>query len=203
MMTVMVSDRVAPSSAPSHLLAHLVAVIGHERFGPAFVSYLHGLCGADHFAAFRLGKGELREVAACCVEPARTARDRLQSYVKEGLWRHDPAIAQAERCVQEQAHALIHVDFSDRGYVDLRRRVYPDARDRVLLCGRDASGAFGLSVLRADPHLPFGNDNLQRLYDSAKLLIAILAKHAAVRQYQPDATNALTALGRSNSASSP
>lgn len=193
MMTVMVQDRLA--AGPSQgTLAHLVDAIGHDRFGPALATYLHTLCGADHFAAFRLGNDELREVAACCVEPARTARDRVESYVKQGLWKHDPAMTEAQRCVQQATPTLIHVDFSDQGYTSLRPQVYPHVRDRVLLCGRAASGAFGLSVLRADPHSPFGDDNLRRLGDAADLLVAVLGKHAESCESRPNVARALTAL---------
>lgn len=193
MMTVMVQDRIA-SGHSQGTLAHLVDAIGQDRFGPALASFLHGLCGADHFAAFRLGQGELREVAACCVEPERTARDHVESYVKQGLWKNDPAMTEAQRCVERARPTLIHVDFNDKGYTDLRPRVYPHVRDRVLLCGRNGSGAFGLSVLRADPHSPFGDDNIQRLGDAADLLVALLGKHAELTQSRPNVANALTAL---------
>jgi hypothetical protein len=98
MMTVMVQDRGSPGSAQGSL-AHLVDAIGCEGFGLALAHYLHGLCGADHVAAFRLGRDELREVAACCVQPELTARDRVESYVKQGLWKNDPAMTEAQRRV--------------------------------------------------------------------------------------------------------
>ena len=58
---------------PDAALATLLGAIGEDRFGPALARFLNELCGADHFAAFRLGNDELGEVAACCVEPERTA----------------------------------------------------------------------------------------------------------------------------------
>lgn len=194
MMTVMVQDRPGAGHPAPDSLAGLVSAIGHERFGPTLAAFLHSLCGADHFAAFRLGRDELREVAACCVQPERTARDRVESYVKQGLWKHDPAMTEAQRRVQDQVPTIIHVDFSDQGYTDLRPRVYPHVRDRVLLCGRSASGAFGLSVLRADPHSPFADDGIRRLGESADLLVAVLAKHADLCQYRPNVAQALTGL---------
>lgn len=193
-MTVMVQERPAASSSPEVTLAQLVDCIGNERFGPALASYLHSLCGADHFAAFRLGRDELREVAACCVQPERTARDRVESYVKQGLWKHDPAMTEAQRCIENTAPALIHVDFSDHGYDHLRPRVYPHVRDRLLLCGRSSNGAFGLSVLRADPNAPFAHEAIEKLGGAAELLVAMLAKHADVCQRRPNVAQALTAL---------
>jgi DNA-binding CsgD family transcriptional regulator len=193
MMTVMVQDRSAPGAGQGSL-AHLVDAIGCEGFGLALAHYLHGLCGADHVAAFRLGRDELREVAACCVQPELTARDRVESYVKLGLWKNDPAMTEAQRCVDGVSPTIIHVDFSDQGYTDLRPRVYPHVRDRILLCGRSAGGAFGLSVLRADPHSPFGDEGIRRLGESADLLVALLGKHAQLCQGQPDVAHALTDL---------
>ena len=194
MMTVMVQDRVAPGNSPETALAQLVDCIGQDRFGPALANFLHSLCGADHFAAFRMGRDELREVAACCVQPEHTARDRVESYVKQGLWKSDPAMTEAQRCIDGPTPTLIHVDFSDLGYVDLRPRVYPHVRDRVLLCGRGAGGAFGLSVLRADPHAPFAEEAIERLGRAAELLVAVLSKHADVCQSRPNVAVALTAL---------
>ncbi|CAN7479981.1 LuxR C-terminal-related transcriptional regulator [Variovorax sp. LjRoot130] len=194
MMTLMVQDQPDAGRSPEIALARLVDGLGNDRFGPALASYLHGLCGADHFAAFRLGHDELREVAACCVQPERTARDRVESYVKQGLWKHDPAMTEAQRCVEGAAAAIIHVDFSDHGYDDLRPRVYPHVRDRILLCGRGANGAFGLSVLRADSHSPFAHEAIEKLGQAAELLVAMLAKHANVCQSRPNVAQALTSL---------
>jgi DNA-binding CsgD family transcriptional regulator len=194
MMTLMVQDQPDAGRSPETALARLVDGLGNDRFGPALASYLHGLCGADHFAAFRLGHDELREVAACCVQPERTARDRVESYVKQGLWKHDPAMTEAQRCVEGAAAAIIHVDFSDHGYDDLRPRVYPHVRDRILLCGRGANGAFGLSVLRADSHSPFAHEAIEKLGQAAELLVAMLAKHADVCQSRPNVAQALTSL---------
>ena len=194
MMTVMIQDRPAAAHNPEALLPRLVDGMGSDRFGPALASYLHSLCGADHFAAFRLGRDELREVAACCVEPARTARDRVESYVNQGLWKHDPAMTEAQRRIDGAAATIIHVDFSDREYDDLRPRVYPHVRDRILLCGRSANGAFGLSVLRADSHTPFAHEGIEKLAQAAELLLSMLAKHADVCQSRPNVAQALTTL---------
>ena len=195
MMTVIVQERPAAGASPEVTLAELVDCIGNDRFGPALAIYLHSLCGADHFAAFRLGRDELREVAACCVQPELTARDRVESYVRQGLWKQDPAMAEAQRRIEGPVPTLIHVDFSDQRYEDLRPRVYPKVRDRVLLCGRSTNGAFGLSVLRADPNSPFASEAIEKLGHAAELLVAMLSKHADVSQNRPKVAQALTVLG--------
>lgn len=192
MVTVRESTaRTVPQDAA---LARLVEAVGEDHFGPALAHFLHHLCGADHFAAFRIGCDELREVAACCIDPERTARDRVESYVNQGWWRHDPAMSEASRCLLSSTPTLIHVDFDDDGYAELRPRVYPHVRDRLLLCGHGANTAFGLSILRADSRTPFADDAIDNVIRSAELLMAMLTKHTDIRQSRPNVAQALTAL---------
>src|SRR5215203_2698523 len=138
-------EQAACTSARDLALTTLINAIGDEEFGPALARFLNELCGADHFAAFRLGKDELRAVAACCVEPERTARDRVDSYVNQGWWKRDPAMAQAQRCLPAAHPSVIHVDFSGDAYAAMRPSVYRDVRDRLLLCGHATNADFGLS----------------------------------------------------------
>lgn len=174
-------------------LATMVGNIGEDGFGPALARFLNELCGADHFAAFRLQQDELREVAACCVEPARTARDRVETYV-QGWWRHDPAMAEAQSCAQTLRPSIIHVDFSADGYAALRPSVFPNVRDRLLLCGRSTDAQFGLSIVRTDPNAPFAEEAIEQVAHSAELLMAVLTKHADIRRIRPNVAKALTAL---------
>ena len=81
MMTVMVQDPVAPGSTPEAALAQLVDCIGQDRFGPALAHFLHGLCGADHFAAFRMGAASCAKwrPAACSPSTRRATVSRATS----------------------------------------------------------------------------------------------------------------------------
>ena len=194
MMTVTMQDQLAPRQGAADSLSRLVNAIGKDCFGPALASYLHHLCGADHFAAFRLEHDALTEVAACCIEPEHTARDRVESYVKQGLWKQDPAMLEARRCVQGEVPGIIHVDFTDDGYTELRPRMDPQVRDRILMCGRIANAAFGLSVLRSNPHSPFTSDAIRQLADAADLLMALLGKHADINSGHVNAADSLTKL---------
>jgi len=189
-----VCDNAAHNTPQEAALATLVAAIGEDRFGPALALFLNELCGADHFAAFCLGKDDLREVAACCVEPERTARDRVESYVNQGWWKRDPAMTEAQRCLGAMRSSIIHVDFSDDGYAAIRPRIFPHVRDRLLLCGHGRNANFGLSILRADPHAPFAGEAIEKVALSAELLMAALDKHADIRQTRPNVAKALTEL---------
>jgi DNA-binding CsgD family transcriptional regulator len=194
MTTMTVHENAARTFPQDAALAGLVDAIGEQRFGPALAQYLHSLCGADHFAAFRLGSNELREVAACCVNPEHTARDRVETYVNQGWWKRDPAMSEAQRLLAAPGHTLIHVDFSDDGYTAMRPSVYPHVRDRLLLCGHGANFSFGLSILREDPHAPFAGEAIESVARSAELLMSVLAKHADIRETRPNVALALTAL---------
>ncbi|QJW83779.1 helix-turn-helix transcriptional regulator [Ramlibacter terrae] len=172
----------------------MIEAIGDDSFEHALARYLHALCGADHFAAFRVGTAELREVAASCVDPARTDRHRVRSYIEHGLWRQDPAMVEVRRQLGTPTQSVIHVDFSERGYRELRAGLYSHMRDRLLVCGHSRGEAFGLSVLRADPHSPFHDEAVRRLGEVADVLVRLLAKHAQTCRRQPNAARALTDL---------
>src|SRR5881392_2034599 len=194
-MSIMtVRENAALTTAHHAALATLVEAIGEDCFGPALARFLNGLCGADHFAAFRLGNDELREVAACCVEPERTAWDRVDTYVNQGWWKRDPAMTQAQRCLGAVQPSIIHVDFSDDGYAAMRSCVYRDVRDRLLLCGHGPNADFGLSIVRSDPLAPFADEAIEKVAQSAQLLMSVLGKHAELRQARPNVAQALTAL---------
>lgn len=180
--------------SPEVAFATVVESIGDENFGPALANYLHVLCGADHFAAFHLGADDLQQVAACCVQPEQTAFAQVESYFGQGLWKHDPAMYEARRCIESTLPAIIHIDLDDQGYSKLRPRQFAQVRDRLVLCARNRSGAFGLSVLRTNPHSAFAGDAGQKLGDKADVLVALLSKHAEVAQDRPDVANALTRL---------
>jgi len=182
------------STSPEAAMASLVDAIGDDSFGPALANYLHVLCGADHFAAFHLGADNLRQVAACCVQPDQTAVEQVSSYVEQGLWKRDPAMDEARRCIDRSDSALVHIALDDEGYSELRSRQFAHIRDRMVLCARIRTGAFGLSVLRADPHSPFDDTAGQKLGEKADLLAALLSKHAEVTRGRPDVAHALTRL---------
>lgn len=194
MATMTVVANSARLTSQDSAQAILVDAIGEDRFGPELARFLNKLCGADHFAAFRIGRDDLREVAACCIEPERTARDRVESYVSQGWWRRDPAMVEAQRCLNSIAPSIIHVDFSDDAYAAMRPTVYYGVRDRLLLCGHGLNADFGLSILRADPHAPFAGEAIEKIAHSAGLLMAVLGKHADICQQRPNVAQALTAL---------
>jgi DNA-binding CsgD family transcriptional regulator len=181
---------------PSHgstCIPDLVEAVGTGRFAARLVEYLNQLCGADHCAAFRFGPGRLDEVAAGSIDPRHEARAKVRLYLHEQLWRQDPAIHEAQRHLSE-ASRIIHLDLSDTGYSDLRATVYPQVRDRLLVCGRRHEAAFGLSVVRSDPHSGFSRSAIDELGTQSSLLLSLVAKHAAIVDSRPNPAQALSTL---------
>jgi len=195
MTTTLEPARGCLSNASGSSLPKLVGCIGQAPFSARCARYLNELCGADHFAAFHIGDDELTEVAASCVDPTRTAHERLQSYVRNGLWRQDPAIALARSHPASQQPALIRVNLGDSAYAQLRSRIYPDVADRLLVFGLDGTGRIGLSVLRNKQNAVFGEDAIDQVMASAGMLMSILAKHLEVRRDHASLGQALTVLG--------
>ena len=194
MLSVLTNQLLSLRPDSNKSISLVVESIGHDCFGPVLAQFLNDICGADHFAAFRFSQNNLRVIAACSVLPELTSRERVEIYIKQGWWRQDPAITEAQRCLQSPLTSIIHVDLNDRGYMKIRSRVYPHIRDRILLCGKSANASLGLSVLRSDSHSPFSTDSIEMLAASADLLVAILGKHSDILQRHPNAATSLTNL---------
>lgn len=188
-VVVMMMSNDADMDRRDSLLADVVGEIGSDGFGPALESYLQNLCGADLFAGFQLAPNDLQQVVT---DRSSTSRERFGTYVAREWWRQDPAIKEAKKCLVTAATGLIHIDFSDRWYSELRRRLYMEVRDRVVLCGHHQGAFFGLTVLKTGGSEPFDDREISRLGESAEHLVAIVAKHAALVRGSPNLAAALT-----------
>ena len=190
------SAKALPSAAriPVAALPDIVEAMGTADFGARLVSYLHAMCGADHCAVFQLGPDSLCEVAAGSVDGTQKAHDAALRYVGQQYWRKDPTISEARSRVLRLGAAIIRVDIGELVDTELRNAVYPQIRERVLLCGRRNDVAFGLSILRSDLHGRFSDEEITELASAAELLVSLLAKHADVMLGRPNLADALSSL---------
>lgn len=163
-------------------LATLIDAIGHEHFGSALVGFLHRVCGAERFHAFRLGNDQPHSVVAGCVQPGQTDVGSIDRYLTEGLWRKDVVLDEAQRSVCGRASSVVHADLGNQGVRDHCLLVFPQLSDRVVLCGRSSNGSFGLNILRTRPQAPFSRDAVRKLNEAANMVVISLAKHAAMVQ---------------------
>lgn len=188
-----------PASAPrhqSHTLAELVDGIGTAEFGARLVGFLHGVCGADHCAMFQLGAESISAPAFGSFDPSRPAVAMVHRYVREGFWRKDPALSIARSRLSRFSASVIRLDLDDARYADLRPRIYPQVRDRVLLCGRRDHVDFGLSVVRSEPNQAFDSATLEHLAQLSDTLLAAMAKHIRVLMQTSDLAMALADVDR-------
>ena len=175
-------------------VAGLVDAIGTAGFAQHLIDYLHEVSGADHCAAFQLDPNSVSAFASGSFDGKRQMTPMVERYVGEGLWRVDPAMSLARAQAHASSTSLVRVDLDDERYIDLRPRVYPEVRDRVVICGRRGNSDFGLSVLRSTAHALFGAAEINNLVQQADVLLSAMAKHARVVAARPSAATALTDL---------
>lgn len=192
-MSMVIQHRAHPGRQRSGLTA-LIDGIGTEQFGARLVELLHNECGADHCAAFQLDGDTISILAFNSFDPAQSRMRMVERYVREGLWRKDPALSMARIQLDATSDRLIRVDLNDRGYDDLRARIYPQVRDRVVVSGRRDNIELGLSVVRSDPNPEFMAGAIEQLADLSDTLLTAMAKHVSVLMSRPNVASALTDL---------
>jgi len=192
-MSMVIQHRAGPAR-PRSALAELVDGIGTDQFGAGLVGLLHDVCGADHCAAFQLGSDSISTLTSGSFDPAQSRMRMVDSYVRDGFWRKDPALSMARNQLAGAGAGLVHVDLNDSGYAFLRPRIYPQVRDRVVVCGRRDNLDFGLSVVRSDPSPKFLAGAIEQLADLSDTLLSAMAKHVSLLVSRPNVAMALTDL---------
>jgi DNA-binding CsgD family transcriptional regulator len=155
---------------------------------------LHEISGADHCAAFQFGGESIHALITESLENCNPATTYAHRYVDEGIWLRDPAISAARGQLGDATTGLVHADINDQCYKDIKSYIFPQVRDRLLLCRRRENSIFGVSVIRTDPGQSFGADAIQQLADVSAILVSSLIKHVNVRAPRPDVSSALTNL---------
>lgn len=182
-----------PATAPADLI-DVVEAVGGERFGEALLNYLRVLCGADHCAVFLLEKDSVSEIATGSWDGSETAHRQALLYATQQHWRNDPMICEARQRVQQGHASIVRFKIEELLNNDLRHLIYPKVRERVMICGRRADAIFGLSILRTEGQAVFSDEAVGRLSGVADLLLALMAKHAAVLLRTPRPEQALASL---------
>jgi DNA-binding NarL/FixJ family response regulator len=189
-----VTKQQAPSATRPTCLADLVDGIGTEEFGSRLLALLHDLCGADHCAVFRLEGERVSALASSSIDATQPAgAPRVERYVREDLWRRDPALSLARTALGSSACRLIRLDLDDVGYSHLRPQIYADVEDRMVICGRRNNLEFGLSVIRTHAG-GFRAEDVEQLAGMSDALVAVMAKHVSVLMHKPNLALALTDL---------
>jgi DNA-binding CsgD family transcriptional regulator len=164
-----------PASART-LVAALEAT-GTDHFGAMLLNHLQEACGADYCAVFRLGPDAPSELVTGSHDGSATAHTRVSAYLQRQTWEKDPAMVYAQTRLPANQTLLMRVNLSDFKDEALREAVWPRIRDRVVIAGRSGNAAYSVSILR-EGRGGFTTGGIQRMAESAQMLISVLAKHA-------------------------
>jgi DNA-binding CsgD family transcriptional regulator len=175
-------------------LPDVIAAIGNDRFGPQMMSFLHRLCGADHCAMFVITENALSEVTTASLDGSDAAHRAVSRYIGQEYWRRDPTLSQARRHDRTLGPAVIRVDISCQMPPELRRAIYSQVRERLLICGDAAGPAMALSIIRSRNRGRFADAEVACVAAVADTLLALLAKHAERFSPVPSIAVALASL---------
>lgn len=174
----------------------LIMSIGEKQFGIQLLGLLNAACGAEHASVFKLTADDLIEVTAASLDGSDTAHRQVGVYLREGLWRRDPSLTEAQNLLTNASAAFVrmHVDsLSDHALRDI---VYGEThiKDRLLICSRWGEDIVGLSVLRSSEVGPFSEEDIEGVKSIANTIFALLAKHISLTRNGPNVSVALTSL---------
>jgi DNA-binding CsgD family transcriptional regulator len=179
-------------------LARLVSAIGDQDFGNQLLAFFQGLCGVEHCTVFNLDSDAARGVATAGLYGAEVANRQIALYLQNQRWQRDPMIAQARKQLEVQTAGIVQTAVRELPDADFRDILYGGTNicDRVLLCGRSATGIVGLSLLRTSKTGDFSSDDIFHVHEACAVLMAIVNKHIALTWQIPDLPRALTSLGQ-------
>lgn len=177
-------------------LSQLIGAIGEDNFELQLVSFLHELCNAEHCSIFQLENDKPSQLASASLDGTDTARKQASIYIGRQCWRRDPTFLEAQRRIGQAVPSLLRLDVQTLDDRELRDVVYgrTHIRDRLLLCGKSAGAAFGLSILRSDRFGAFSSEEIARLTDLGETLLSVIAKNAGVHWRKCSFAMALTSL---------
>lgn len=196
MQTIQEQGAIAHQRAVSSdfALSEAIDAIGSPNFGSKILNYLHSVCGADHCAVFHLGPDSVSNLATGSWDGTDIAERQAKLYTTQHHWRNDPVMHQARDELSRSDFTVVHGDLCNLKDADLRKVIYPEVNDRVIVCAKRQEIALGLSVLRSNGHQRFSDEELVQLSKSAELLMSLLAKHASTLLSRPNVVRAITCL---------
>ncbi|MGE0330297.1 MAG: LuxR C-terminal-related transcriptional regulator [Ramlibacter sp.] len=171
------SHTLPPGPASARTLAAVLEATGTERFGAVLLNHLQEAFGADYCAVFRLGPHAPSELVTGSHDGSATAHTRVSAYLQRQTWAKDPAMVHAQTRLAAGQTLLMRMDLSDIQDQDLRETIWPRIRDRVVIAGHSGNAAYSVSILR-EGRGGFTAGGLERMAESAQMLISVLAKHA-------------------------
>jgi DNA-binding CsgD family transcriptional regulator len=180
----MILGSTIPSSpmpeAPSTLAA-VVNALGTDAFESETLKFVHQTVGAEHYCVYRLRAGEAQFLGGASMHGRHAMRDARP---RRGWRQRSYADLRAARMITQERDGtvLFHEElsgFEDPGLDSALAHFH--IVDRVMLCGRATDDLYAVSLLRSETAGQFAALDLERLAGSADILLAVCAKHAAIR----------------------
>jgi DNA-binding CsgD family transcriptional regulator len=185
-MAVDLRSRAAGADGALASLAGLVDALGTGGFSGALMDVAQQIAGADHCSVFRFGADGPHCLGAASRGAQPTARIAAEKYVR-GHWRHDPLHGEYAARLGRRGAGLCRIHPSDIINHQYRQDCFAKPRvvDKVALV-RDLDGQrYCVTFYRSDASGRF-DDRAVAVLDGAKeLLLAAVAKHAALARPDP------------------
>lgn len=167
----------APEAAA---LADVVAALGSRRFGPSLAAHADEMFGGHVCFVHYLQHGQMYALGAGHrpPDPTNALVPNVWRYTRQRLWEHDAALQSTLSRLDGQRDPVQFHDHEGRE----SRRHWPwqlptPLVDKLTLCQRDEEGILILEFSRWGDCAGFGAQAVERVSDSARLLMRLAAAH--------------------------
>lgn len=169
----------APAPAPQSI-ASIIEALGTDAFEGETLRYLNATSGVEHYTVYRVRGGKPEFLGGASIRgahairrPHRGFKGQQRSYedlhaARAAMADYPGAVMMRDDIAAVEDHALRHA------------LEHFHIVDRVVVCGRSVEDVYALAMLRSETMGEFEKPELERLEQSAEVLIAACAKHAAI-----------------------
>jgi DNA-binding CsgD family transcriptional regulator len=173
------ADQAGPSTTMPGL-TRLIDVVGEDTFAPSLFTSVLGWIKPDHLTAFAfIGDTEPRIILAENIGRHRVAQD-IASHYRKAYWRHDLAnsITLSLEGRRFDGSWAVRTTASEIEYANYRTHCYTSVglADRISLSETRNGQTVRINFYRCRENA-FSSDDANRIFDSAKLLLALVRRH--------------------------
>ena len=177
-----------PAGPSTSTIAAVIQALGTERFESETLRFLHSTSGVEHYTVYRV-RGDKPEFIAGASIRGRHAVSTDRDQPRERQRSYSDLQAASEALNEADGAVIVHDDLETLDDVALRRALaHFHIVDRVVVCGRSCEDIYAVSLLRSAETGPFDDVELDRLNGAAEVLIAAIARHAAIDGDKPRAS---------------
>ncbi len=166
--------------ASTEAIAAVVNALGTDDFECETLRLLHDLSGVEHYTIYRVRGGEPQFLGGASVRGYHAMKAPTTTHI----WptRSYAELHAARQVTRSTPHAvLMHEELKqvEDPVLESALEHYKIA-DRAVVCGQTAEDFYAVAALRSQETGGFAEADLRTLAQSADVLIAVCAKHAAL-----------------------